>query len=30
MLTHPTNYSDDLKPIAMPLRDLVGTKSDGG
>jgi hypothetical protein len=30
MLTHPAHYSDDLKPIAMPVRDLGETKSDGG
>jgi hypothetical protein len=29
MLAYPANYSDDLKPIAMPLRDLVETKTDG-
>jgi len=29
MITHPTNFLDDLKPISMPVRDLSGDKVDG-
>jgi hypothetical protein len=29
MITHPTNFLDDLKPISMPVRDLPGDKVDG-